>query len=364
MLPRAPPSAIRARATALLAPHRARRVARGPARLRAGDSGTPPPPAGDPLEKNKADLIKGDERGWWGGRAAPNGRGAPASTPSSSFVALRASGVDKSVAQRVLKSWETTGAAADPDALRKVLITRSLRSAAAILLQAGIDTGAAFGAFSWGTFLDTPAGADVPGRGVLQALSFALAFYFAVGVVSDLFVLGALSVAAARYGANAGAVLAAVRELAGAPSGVAALDRAASAVSTLKVVAALNEIADLLKAQVSAGGGDAPSTLQNLSALLTLSRAEERGFDAGALGLTRGDAAALAAAFAKYDANDDMVLQPTELSAMIKGEGYELTPAEEAAALALLDKNGDGLVGFPEFADWYVNKVRAPSAEA
>ena len=159
-------------------------------------------------------------------------------------------------------------------------------------------------------------------------------------------------------------MLAAVSELAGAPSGVAALDRAASAVSTLKVVAALNEIADLLKAQVSAGGGDAPSTLQNLSALLTLSRAEERGFDAGALGLTGGDAAALAAAFAKYDANDDMVLQPTELSAMIKGEGYELTPAEEAAASALLDKNGDGLVGFPEFADWYVNKVRAPSAEA
>jgi hypothetical protein len=39
---------------------------------------------------------------------------------------------------------------------------RSLASAATIALQTLIDAGAAAGAWTWGLFLDTPAGADVP----------------------------------------------------------------------------------------------------------------------------------------------------------------------------------------------------------
>ena len=158
-----------------------------------------------------------------------------------------------------------------------------------------------------------------------------------------------------------------MREVAGAPSGVSAVDRAAAAASTLKVVAALNEIADLLQERAGADAGDrggSASTLKALSALLTLSRAEEKGFDPASLGLSRDAAADVAALFARWDANDDMVLQPGELSALIRGEGFNLTAAEEAEAVRLLDRNGDGLVSFPEFAEWYVNKVKPPAAAA
>jgi hypothetical protein len=248
-----------------------------------------------------------------------------------------------------------------------VLVSRSLSSAATIALQTLIDAGAAYGAWTWGLFLDTPAGGEVPLRPIVQALSFALCGYFVIGVLSDLFTLGALSVAAYKYGANAGAVLAAVREVAGAPSGVSAIDRAAAAASTLKVVAALNEIADLLKSKAAAASstatdsdGGAASTLKSLSALLTLARAEEKGFSPDALGLDRDAAADLASVFARYDANDDMVLQPSELGELIRGEGYDLTAEEEREALRLLDTAGDGVISFPEFADWFVKKVQSP----
>lgn len=213
---------------------------------------------------------------------------------------------------------------------------------------------------------------DFPGKGVVQALSFFVTGYFIIGVLSDFFVLGALSFAALSYGANAGAVLDAVRDVAGRPSGSSAIDKAAAAVNTLRVVAALNEIAELLKKEVlaeEAGGKSASSssekssssssvsTLKALSAILTLQRAEEKGFDPASLGLSRSEAAELAAAFARFDANDDMVLQPSELENLIRSEGYDLSREEVAEAARLLDKNGDGLVSFPEFADWYVNKL-------
>lgn len=257
-----------------------------------------------------------------------------------------------------------------------------MRSAGLILLQALIDAGAAYGAFSWGLLLDNPnAGiGDFPGKSIVQALSFFVTGYFVVGVLSDFFVLGALSFAAASYGANAGAVLDAVREVAGRPSGATAIDKAAAAVNTLRVVAALNEIAELLKQEVKAGGAggaggpassessasssSSVSTLKTLSAILTLQRAEEKGFDPAQLGLSRAEAAELAAAFARFDANDDMVLQPEELEALCRSEGFELSAAEVAEAARLLDRNGDGIVSFPEFADWYVNKVKPPPPAA
>lgn len=303
-------------------------------------------------------------------------------TTTTSLTALKGTGIDQATAQKILKAWEGSGLAEDPDKLRKLLLSRSLRSAGLILLQALIDAAAAYGAFSWGLLLDNPnAGiGDFPGKSIVQALSFFVTGYFVIGVLSDFFVLGALSFAAASYGANAGAVLDAVREVAGRPSGASAIDKAAAAVNTLRVVAALNEIAELLKQEVKAGGaggagGPAPSessasssssvsTLKTLSSILTLQRAEEKGFDPAQLGLSRAEAAELAAAFARFDANDDMVLQPEELEALCRSEGFELSAAEVAEAARLLDRNGDGLVSFPEFADWYVNKVKPPPPPA
>lgn len=41
-------------------------------------------------------------------------------------------------------------------------------------------------------------------------------------------------------------------------------------------------------------------------------------------------------------------------------EGYNLDDAEVKAAIKILDKDGDGLINFPEFVDWWVNKVKLP----
>ena len=55
------------------------------------------------------------------------------------------------------------------------------------------------------------------------------------------------------------------------------------------------------------------STLRNLSALLTLSKAKETyGFKPEKYGLSDKDAAEIAAIFSKYDLNDDMRLEELE----------------------------------------------------
>ncbi len=50
-------------------------------------------------------------------------------------------GLDKATAQKILKVWEETGAGSSPDALRKMLINRSIRTLGTVLLQVGLDTG-------------------------------------------------------------------------------------------------------------------------------------------------------------------------------------------------------------------------------
>ena len=292
---------------------------------------------------------------------------------------LRESGIDKATAKKVLDTWAATGAT-DPTSLRRLLVGRAAAAGARLALQALLDAGAAAGAFAWGASLDaTP---PFAGKGIVQVLTFILSGYFATGVASALFLGGAAAFAAAKYGANAGAVLAAVREVAGveggAPggTGVAVLDAAAAAANSVKLITALNDIADLLakKGNGGAGGGgagaagpgeaSAPSsaadTLASLSALLTLAQAEERGFDPASLGISREAAADLSASFARYDLNDDGRLQPEELAALCAGEGYALSPDELAAATKLLDADGDGCILFPDFVAWRVKKLAVP----
>jgi hypothetical protein len=278
---------------------------------------------------------------------------------------LRESGIDKATAKKVLETWAATGAT-DPSSLRRLLVGRAAAAGARLALQALFDAGAAAGAFAWGASLD--AAPPFPGKGIVQALTFVLAGYFFTGVASAAFLGGAAGFAAAKYGANAGAVLAAVREVAGADAatGVSVLDSAAAAAGSLKLITALNDIADLLgkKGSPAAAGGGAPSaadTLKSLSALLTLARAEERGFDPATLGISRETAAELANAFARYDLNDDGLLQPEELAALCSAEGYDLSGPDLAAATALLDADGDGTVQFPDFAAWRVKKLAVPS---
>lgn len=45
-------------------------------------------------------------------------------------------------------------------------------------------------------------------------------------------------------------------------------------------------------------------------------------------------------------------------------EGFDFSEEEERKAVQILDTNGDGLISFPEFVEWWCNKVRPLSAHA
>ena len=81
------------------------------------------------------------------------------------------------------------------------------------------------------------------------------------------------------------------------------------------------------------------------------------GEEAGLLGSTEwvethaAELAAKAVAYVNSDSTSHGILDAGELAAA-------------SQSLLKLDKNGDGLVSFPEFADWYVNKVKPPPAAA
>eukprot|EP00884_Botryococcus_braunii_P007804 jgi/Botrbrau1/17024/Bobra.49_2s0080.1 len=220
---------------------------------------------------------------------------------------------------------------------------------------------AAYGAFSWGTFLQLTPDPFLWKVGCWWLWLTFLAGYFTIGVFMDFFMLGVISFAAIQYGTNTPAFMAAIRELAGTPSGVSVLDKAQAAVNTFKVITALNDISDLLKRGI---GNDTPSTLKNLSAMLTLSKAEKKGFKPEDYGLSANDAGSIAAVFSRFDANDDMVLQEEEVKRLFVEEGYNLDDAEVKAAIKILDKDGDGLINFPEFVDWWVNKIKPEATVA
>jgi hypothetical protein len=63
--------------------------------------------------------------------------------------------------------------------------------------------------------------------------------------------------------------------------------------------------------------GQTADTLKNLTVFLTLQKAEEKGFTAEKYGLSPDQAADLASVFAKYDVNDDMVLEASEVRRLL-----------------------------------------------
>ncbi len=69
--------------------------------------------------------------------------------------------------------------------------------------------------------------------------------------------------------------------------------------------------------EVGADEGTASNTLSNLSAFLTLQKAEEKGFVASQYGLSEEQAGQIAVIFSKYDLNDDMRLEKSELNNLL-----------------------------------------------
>lgn len=64
---------------------------------------------------------------------------------------MKKGGIDQNTAQRILDTWEKTGATST-DALRKMLLGRSLKTIGVVLVQLLLDGGAAWGAYNSGKY--------------------------------------------------------------------------------------------------------------------------------------------------------------------------------------------------------------------
>lgn len=277
---------------------------------------------------------------------------------------LKKSGIDKQVAAEILKKWKEELAGNEtlsPENFRKIMSKQSSKAITFVIVQLLLDIGAAYGAFVAGNLLGDAA---TTGWGVAalfgQAISYFVAGYFASGAVFDLFKLGALGVAAVTFNVNAPAFLAAVEDLASVNNtGLGALDKASEAVNTVKILAALQDMSDLLKkeSKVDATASSA-DLLNDLSAYLTLEKAQRvYKFDAAKAGITDAQAADIAVIFSAFDSNDDGVLNLDEFRKMCGKYAPDLSDAEVEAGLKLLDKDGSGSINFEEFVQWWLKKL-------
>ena len=60
---------------------------------------------------------------------------------------MKKGGIDQSTAQSILDTWDKTGATST-DALRKMLLGRSLKTVGVVLFQLLLDAGAAYGSYN------------------------------------------------------------------------------------------------------------------------------------------------------------------------------------------------------------------------
>ena len=95
-------------------------------------------------------------------------------------------------------------------------------------------------------------------------------------------------------------------------------------------------------------------TLGQLSSYFVLSHAEKNGFKVSDVsGLTEQSATKAAGVFAKYDSNEDYKLEMNEFKKLCDDADFTLNDEEVKIAMGMMDKNGDGVIEFDEFAAWW-----------
>ncbi|KAL4522242.1 hypothetical protein Ndes2437B_g07978 [Nannochloris sp. 'desiccata'] len=279
---------------------------------------------------------------------------------------LKDTGLDTQSAKKVLESWQNeVGHQVSPEDLRRILVGQSTRALTLVLVNTLLDCGAAYGSFTAGGFLGVASEQYGTPAIIGQAIAYLLAGYYATGAVFDFFKLGAVLVARYNFSVNSGAFLEAIEDIAGGTTGLGVADKATQAVNSIKVLDALNKMADLLKDQANGNGIRSPPTdksidmLSDLGAFLTLQRAQSTyGFNATEFGITDEEAAAIAVIFGKFDLNDDGVLSEDEFRKLCNQFAPELNTAEEVkAALAKIDTNKDGSIQFTEFVRFWTKQV-------
>eukprot|EP00877_Chromochloris_zofingiensis_P003321 jgi/Chrzof1/12990/Cz07g15150.t1 len=260
---------------------------------------------------------------------------------------LKTTGMTQSKARELLRTWADLGAK-DPEQVRKLLVNRSLQPVTGLAIQSALDVCAALFGFYTGTVAGQ---VDFPGQLLVQLAAYFFGCYYFIQAAAEAGALVAVVVTARKYSTDSDVMLAAIQELAGPMSGLSVIDKAQLAVNTLKIIQTLESIAESLK---DYNGTLEKSTLANLSAYLTLQRAEDKyGFQPSKYGLSEAQAADVAGVFSAFDRNDDGRLELSELKTLCNSLGKELSEPELKEAIKLLDSSGTGFVSFSDFVDWY-----------
>lgn len=154
---------------------------------------------------------------------------------------LRSIGVDKAGARKILDTWKESGSD-NPDALRKLFLKGSLRPLGVTFVQTLLDLGAVAGAFSAANAFSSMD--EFPFQLGVEAACYFVGFYFLSNLFFDAITLFVIVYSTSRFGTNTEAYLAAVEKIAG-DFGV--VNKAQAAVDAIKVVQALNTIAEILQ---------------------------------------------------------------------------------------------------------------------
>jgi hypothetical protein len=144
---------------------------------------------------------------------------------------------------QVLQAWMNQDVK-DATGLKQRLRQTGISLVGVAAIQLGFDILAAYCSSA------TATGFAFSDASYAPALSFffqGLFFYFAFGVIFDLLRLGFVIGGAASLGADANTLYNAVEQLAGESTGLDIVDKAQQAVSTSKVVLALNSVRRVLK---------------------------------------------------------------------------------------------------------------------
>lgn len=273
---------------------------------------------------------------------------------------LKKTGMTSNKAKEVLKAWGAAGVS-DPEALRKLLVSRTLAPIPTLALQSLLDATASFGGFYIGGLVSE---ANFPFKILVELVGYFIGCYYFVQALLELTVIGGLLFSSYKYGTSSGALLTAVQSMAGPATGLGVVDRANRVVNILKVVSALESVSDLLREEFASPPKN--DSMRNLGAYLTLSHARESaGFKPEAYGLTEAEAGKIAFAFSTYDVNSNFKLEPSELRSLCSSLGKELDGDEVKEAVKLLDSNNNGYIEFNEFVDWWLKKTgKAPAGAA
>eukprot|EP00879_Flechtneria_rotunda_P001643 GHRR01001803.1.p1 GENE.GHRR01001803.1~~GHRR01001803.1.p1 ORF type:complete len:350 (+),score=128.99 GHRR01001803.1:229-1278(+) len=236
----------------------------------------------------------------------------PSKTKQDEYVeALKKGGVDQSTARKILDTWKQAGAESNPNQLRKLFLRQSLVPITASVIQLLVDAAAAYSIFLSAGFFAL--GPPFYARDFVVLLLDLLALYFATGCLFDLVTLTSVLISAAKLGTAPDRFYEAVKAIASPPGssneGLTVIQKAKAAVSAVKVAQALDAIAGMLESSVASNQASAAAnskgaagrsidTLTNLSAYLTLYRAEyQGGFDPSSVGMSESEAADLALKF-------------------------------------------------------------------